>query len=194
MYTHRLLVSENAATRIKLLLSNRQIQRMHLHIRLPPWIAIPFITAPIANSRTPNPCFFHRNFAWEVCVCFIHCVVWWRKVRRSTPEEWNMFSNSWIAAWLVTREAIAGLPTHMKVLLLSKSTSMFSAKLSSTLLQVLDKLSVYSRRIKFSIRCSHFHLFALIICRNGVALLLALQMGHIPILVVCFCRSNAVRS
>ena len=31
-----------------------------------------------------------------------------------------------------------------------------------------------------------FHQFALIICRNGVALLLALQMGHIPIRSLAF--------
>ena len=126
-------------------------------------------------------CFFHRNFRVRslYLLCSLCCLM--KKGPLIHPRRMEcVFLILESQLGLLHEKPLLGYQIHMKVILFLSRLRCFLQSYLRILLQVLDKL-VYSRRIKFSIRCSHFHLFALIICQNGVALLLALQMGHTPI-------------
>ena len=135
-------------------------------------------------SQTHEPqtrYFFHRNFRVRSRYLLYSLCYLMKKGPQIHPRRMEcVFLILELQLGLSHEKPLLGCQIHMKVILLSSPHECFLQSCLRILLQVLDKL-VYSLRILLSIRCSHFHQFALIICRNGVALLLALQMGHIPI-------------
>ena len=136
---------------------------------------------PLQIHEPQTRCFFHRNFRVRsrCLLCSLCCLM--KKGPQIHPRRMEyVFLILESQLDLSHEKPLLGYQTHMKVILFLSRLRCFLQSCLRILLQVLDTL-VYSLRIKFSIRCSHFHLFALIICQNGVALLLALQMGRIPI-------------
>ena len=182
VYTHRLLVSEKSLQHALLLLSNLRIRRMYLRIHgYHHEEAYRSSQLPLQIHEPQTRCFFHRNFRVRsrCLLCSLCCLM--KKGPQIHPRRMEyVFLILESQLDLSHEKPLLGYQTHMKVILFLSRLRCFLQSCLRILLQVLDKL-VYSRRIKFSIRCSHFHLFALIICQNGVALLLALQMGRIPI-------------
>ena len=182
MYTRKWLVSEKLPQHALLLLSNRRIRRMYLRIH--GYLHEEAYRSSQLPSQIHEPqtrCFFHRNFRVRsrCLLCSLCCLM--KKGPQIHPRRMEcVFLILELQLGLLHEKPLLGYQIHMKVILFLSRLQCFLQSYLRILLQVLDKL-VYSRRIKFSIRCSHFHQFALIICRNGVALLLALQMGHIPI-------------
>ena len=182
MYKHRLLVNERLPQHALLLLSNLQIRRMYRHkhgyhhgVTYRLWL----LPSQIHEPQTRY--FFHRNFhARSLYLLYsLYCLK--KKGPQIHPRRMEcVFLILESQLGLLHEKPLLGYQIHMKVILFLSRLQCFLQSYLRILLQVLDTL-VYSRRIKFSIRCSHFHQFALIICRNGVALLQALQMGHIPI-------------
>ena len=182
VYKHRLLVNERLPQHALLLLSNLQIRRMYLHkhgyhhgVTYRSWLL------PSQTHEPQTRYFFHRNFhARSLYLLYsLYCLM--KKGPQIHPRRMEyVFLILELQLGLSHEKPLLGYQIHMKVTLLSSPHECFLQSCLRILLQVLDKL-VYSLQIKFSIRCSQFRLFALIICRNDVALLLALQMGHIPI-------------
>ena len=182
VYRHKLLVNERLPQHALLLLSNLRIRRMYRHKH--DYHHVGAYRSWLHPSQIHEPqtrYFFQRNFHVRslYLLCSLCCLM--KKGPQIHPIRMGyVFLILESQLGLSHEKPLQDYQIRTKVILLSSLHESFLQSCLRILLQVLDKL-VYSLRIKFSIRYSHFHLFVLIIYRNDVVLLQALQMGHIPI-------------
>ena len=192
VYIHRLQADEKSLQHALLLLSNLRIQRMYHHRHgYHHEEAYRSSQLPSQIHEPQTRYFFHRNFRERslYLLCSLCCLM--KKGLQIHPRRMEyVFLILELQLDLLHEKPLLGYQIHTKVILLSSLHESFLQSCLRILLQVLDKL-VYSLRIMFSIHYSHSRLFELTIYQNGVALLLALQMGHNPIrslLLLLQCR------
>ena len=182
MYTHRLLVGEKWLQHAWLLLSNLRIQRMYYHRHgFHHEEAYRSSQLPSQIHEPQTRYFFHHNFLERslYLLCSLCCLM--KKGLQTHPIRMEyVFLILESQLGLSHEKPLLGYQIHKKAILFLSLLQYFLQSCLRILLQVLDKL-VYSLRIMFSIRYSHFRLFVPIIYRNDVVLLPALQMVHIPI-------------